>query len=123
LCARARSWLEENGLEKDWFAVAMLLRESLNNAVIHGSRNDPALSVNCELMYGHRWISISVEDDGAGFDWARLRKHRAGHEDTNGRGLEIYELYADTVVFNRKGNRVRLCRRLIEGGQDAISSN
>jgi anti-sigma regulatory factor (Ser/Thr protein kinase) len=115
LCDHARSWLRENGFEKDLFAMAMLLRESLNNAVIHGSRNDPALCVNCELKRGRRWLSIAVEDDGAGFNWARLLKHRANKDDTNGRGLEIYQLYADEIVFNRQGNRVLLRRRLREG--------
>ncbi|HYA40325.1 MAG TPA: ATP-binding protein [Syntrophobacteraceae bacterium] len=122
LCVRARCWLQKNGLETDWFATAMLLRESLNNAVIHGSRNDPTLYVRCELRRGRRWLSISVEDRGAGFNWACQRKVRAHREDTDGRGLEIYQLYADEVVFNRLGNRVLLRRRLREGGQCAVSS-
>ncbi|MFZ0927775.1 MAG: ATP-binding protein [Syntrophobacteraceae bacterium] len=117
LCARARSWIQENGLEKDWFAMAMLLRESLNNAVIHGSQNDPALYVHCEVWRGRRWLSISVEDGGSGFNWARQRKHVAHKEDTDGRGLAIYRLYADEVVFNRLGNRVLLRRRLREEGK------
>ncbi len=117
LCVCAKSWMQENGLEKDWFAIAMLLRESLNNAVIHGSRNDPALFVHCELWRGRRWLSISVEDGGAGFNWARQRKHLAHKEDTGGRGLAIYRLYADEVVFNRLGNRVLLRRRLKEEGK------
>jgi len=117
LCVNAKSWMQENGLEKDWFATAMLLRESLNNAVIHGSRNDPALYVYCELWLGRRWLSISVEDGGSGFNWARQRRHLAHKEDTSGRGLAIYRLYADEVVFNRLGNRVLLRRRLREEGK------
>jgi len=121
LCVRARSWLQKNGLEADWFATAMLLRESLNNAVIHGSRSDPTLCVHGELRRGRRWLSISVEDGGTGFNWACRRKVRAHKDDANGRGLEIYQLYADEVVFNRLGNRVLLRRRLREGGQRAVS--
>jgi serine/threonine-protein kinase RsbW len=123
LCTRARSWVQENDLEKDWFAVAMLLRESLNNAVVHGSQNDPALYVSCELKCGRRWLTIAVEDCGDGFNWARLLKHRAHCEDIHGRGLEIYKIYADEVVFNRRGNRVLLRRRINEGGQGVISAN
>jgi serine/threonine-protein kinase RsbW len=123
LCARARSWLQENGLEKEWFAITMLLRESLNNAVIHGCREDPAVCIHCELARGRKWLSILVEDGGPGYDWANRRNQRACHEDADGRGLEIYQLYADEVVFNRSGNRVLLRRRLRKGGQGAISSN
>lgn len=121
LCLAARDWLRQNGLEKDWFAVMLLLRESLNNAVVHGNGNNPALWVDCELRRGRRWLSISVTDLGVGFRWTRLRKHRAGFEETCGRGLEIYRLYADEVVFNRRGNRV-LFRRLIgKGGEGALN--
>ncbi len=123
LCICARSWVLENGLEKDWFAVAMLLRESLNNAVVHGSQSDPALCVCCELKCGRRWLTITVEDCGCGFNWARLVKHRAHCEDTNGRGLQIYKIYADEVLFNRLGNRVLLRRRVNEGGHSVISAN
>ena len=123
LCERARCWLGENGLEDDWFAVSLLLRESLNNAVLHGNRNDPALYVDCELRLGRRWLSISVADSGAGFPWARFRKHCACCEDTSGRGLEIYRLYADKVAFNRKGNRVLLQRQWRKGGECGVNSN
>jgi serine/threonine-protein kinase RsbW len=123
LCVRARSWLREKGLESDWFAVSLLLRESLNNAVLHGNRNDPELCVDCELRLGRRWLSISVGDSGAGFAWARRRKHRARCEDTSGRGLEIYRIYADKVVFNRKGNRVLLRRELRNRGQGGVNTN
>ncbi len=114
LCARARAWLLENGLGNDWFATAMLLRESLNNAVIHGSRNDPALYVNCELQREGRRLSILVEDGGPGFDWVRQQRHCARADEKCGRGLEIYRLYADEVVFNGRGNRV-LLRRQVRG--------
>jgi serine/threonine-protein kinase RsbW len=123
LCVRARAWLMENGLDGDWFGTAMLLRESLNNAVIHGSLNDASLHVNCELRATRGWLSILVEDGGPGFDWQQRRSHCARKEQRCGRGLEIYRLYADKVVFNKRGNRVLLRRRLKEGGQDAFGSD
>ncbi len=123
LCIRARAWLVENGLDRDWFATEMLLRESLNNAVIHGSGNDPILHVNCELRCKCGWLSILVEDGGSGFDWACRQKHYARAEEKGGRGLQIYRLYADKVVFNGRGNRVLLRRRRRGRKQDAIGSD
>ena len=123
LCVRARSWLHENDLEEEWFAMTMLLRESLNNAVVHGCCEDSDMCIHCELRLGRKWLSILVDDGGPGYDWANRRKQRACNEDVNGRGLEIYHLYADEVVFNRLGNRVLLRRRLREGEEGAISSN
>ncbi len=123
LCERARAWLRESGLEQDWFAVGLLLRESLNNAVVHGNRCDPGLHVDFELRRGRRWLSITVADSGEGFAWTRCRKHRACCEDTCGRGLEIYQLYADRVVFNRKGNRVLLRLKIGKGVECGVDSN
>lgn len=123
LCALARPWLEENGLHEDWFAVMLLLRESLNNAVKHGNGSDPALLVDCRLRKGPRWLDISVGDCGAGFDWERFSTHQACCADTCGRGLEIYRLYADKVFFNRRGNRVLLRLEMRKGEEGGHNSN
>lgn len=123
LCGRARVWLAENCLDGDCFGTAMLLRESLNNAVMHGSFNDPNQWVVCELRCGHGWLNILVEDGGPGFDWKRRQLHCAKLKEKCGRGLAIYRLYADKVVFNKRGNRVLLRRRIQGGGQGAIKSD
>ncbi|MGC9194509.1 MAG: ATP-binding protein [Syntrophobacteraceae bacterium] len=123
VCATVRSWLEESGLHEDWFAVMLLLRESLNNAVKHGNGSDPALLVDCRLRKGPRWLDILVGDRGAGFDWERFCTHKSSCGDTCGRGLEIYRLYADKVVFNRRGNRVLLRLKMRKGEEGGLNSN
>lgn len=123
LCARARLWLEANGLHEDWFVFMLLLRESLNNAVKHGNGSDPSLLVDCWLRKGLRWLYISVGDCGAGFDWGRFSTHQACYGDTCGRGLEIYRLYADKVIFNRRGNRVLLRLEMRKGKDSGLNSN
>jgi serine/threonine-protein kinase RsbW len=115
LCAQADGWLITGGLETESFPVAMLLRESLNNSMLHGCGNDPGRFIRCAIRRGHKWLHIMVEDDGPGFDWPSRQECRAGIEECHGRGLQIYELYSDAVEFNRRGNRVRL-RRRIPGG-------
>ncbi len=114
LCARAETWLIEGGLGTESFPVAMLLRESLNNSMLHGSGGDPTAQIRCHLQRGRKWLKITVEDDGPGFDWATRLECRADIENCHGRGLEIYRLYADAVDFNRRGNRVSLRRRIAE---------
>jgi len=112
LCARVEVWLIKGGLGTLSFPVAMLLRESLNNSMLHGSGGNPTAQIRCHLQHGRKWLNITVEDDGPGFDWSSRLECRAGIEDCHGRGLEIYRLYADEVHFNRCGNRVRLRRRI-----------
>jgi len=112
LCIRAEAWLIEVGLGTDNFPVAMLLRESLNNSMLHGCGSDPNRLIRCDLRRGRKWLHITVEDDGPGFDWSSRLECRAGIDECHGRGLEIYRLYADEINFNRRGNRVRLRRRI-----------
>jgi serine/threonine-protein kinase RsbW len=113
LCAQADAWLAEGGLATQSFPMAMLLRESLNNSMLHGCGSDPNGRIRCHLQGGRKWLTITVEDDGPGFDWSFRLECRSGIEDCHGRGLEIYRLYADQVKFNRRGNRVCLRRRIV----------
>jgi serine/threonine-protein kinase RsbW len=122
LCARAEAWLVEGGFGTESFPVAMLLRESLNNSMLHGCGNDPKRFIRCEIRRGRKWLHITVEDDGPGFDWSSRLECRAGIEECHGRGLEIYQLYSDAVEFNRRGNRVRF-RRRIPGGHSHDDSS
>jgi serine/threonine-protein kinase RsbW len=115
LCAQADAWLIKAELGTESFPVAMLLRESLNNSMLHGCGNDPDRFIRCDIRRGRKWLHIMVEDDGPGFDWSSRLECRAGIEECHGRGLQIYQLYSEAVEFNRRGNRVRL-RRRIPGG-------
>jgi serine/threonine-protein kinase RsbW len=115
VCREVDRWLTGRGLESELFPAAMLLRESLNNAVIHGSRATLSGRMRCSVLCGRKWLQIVVEDDGPGFDWRFRLECRAGVEECHGRGLQIYQLYSDDVRFNRHGNRVRLRRRIAGG--------
>jgi serine/threonine-protein kinase RsbW len=122
LCAQADAWLIEGGLGAESFPVAMLLRESLNNSMLHGCGGNPSRLIHCNIRRGRKWLHITVEDDGPGFDWSSRLAYRAGIDECHGRGLQIYQLYSDEVNFNRRGNRVRLrCR--IPGGHSHDDSS
>jgi anti-sigma regulatory factor (Ser/Thr protein kinase) len=112
VCREVDRWLKEIGLEAESFAMAMLLHDSLNNAVLHGGSGR---RVRCAVGRVRTWLQIEVEDDGPGFDWRARLDCRAAPDECHGRGLQIYQMYSDDVRFNRRGNRVRL-RRRIRGG-------
>ncbi|MCU0571705.1 MAG: ATP-binding protein [Syntrophobacteraceae bacterium] len=116
LCEEVDRWLAECGLHGDRFAVAMLLRESLNNAMLHGCCMDAERQISCQLSFADDWLRIQVDDPGPGFDWIRERNCRRSETDCHGRGLLILEMYADDVRFNERGNGVVL-RRRVTGGQ------
>jgi serine/threonine-protein kinase RsbW len=116
LCRQVKVWLSERNLEQEQFPVDMMLRESLNNAVLHGCCSDSTQQIRCQLESESGWLQISVEDPGTGFDWQSQMVCPMDTTACHGRGLKIFSLYADEIAFNQQGNGVVL-RRRIAGGQ------
>ncbi len=92
------------------FDVKLLLREALLNAVLHGSRGDPLKVVTLEVRTAEARLTLTVADQGPGFDWRSGLSNLAPPEATSGRGLTILTLYADDVRFNGAGNQVTLTK-------------
>jgi serine/threonine-protein kinase RsbW len=111
ICAEMTVWLEERELYRELFALEILAREALNNAVFHGNRSDPSKKVQAEIKHDAESVSIKVSDEGPGFNWREcLKKEEVNDNRENGRGLTLYQLYADKVEFNESGNEVILIR-------------
>jgi serine/threonine-protein kinase RsbW len=108
LCLNIRDTLRANDLSRFGFAVELLARECLSNAVIHGNRNNGDKTVVLSLDLGLKWIRLQVEDEGSGFPWRKARRKGLDSSTPSGRGLRLYELYAQRVQFNRRGNQVTL---------------
>lgn len=111
-CREAKEALMAAGLSSEVFPVELLLRESLNNAMIHGNRGDEKKSIRAEFRIGRKWLVLRVADEGAGFGYRKNRREPPDPEATGGRGLVIYGLYADRVSFNIQGNQVSLWRAM-----------
>ena len=102
-------FLGEGRAAIDPFAVRILAREALLNAVVHGSREDPGRTVAFRVECRGDGLAIIVEDEGPGFDWAS----RDGDFDImgdGGRGLPLMKLYATRVSYSPRGNRLELFR-------------
>ncbi len=98
-------------LGEHFFPIQMLARESLNNAVIHGSSQDASKKILFQLTLDQEQITIFVNDEGSGFDWeSKFSEGLPESVQTNGRGLWVYRLFADRIVFNKTGNAVMLTR-------------
>lgn len=117
ICAEvAALCAQKNLFTQDRFAIELLLRESLTNAVVHGSEQDPAKIIDCRLQISETEAVIEVYDQGQGFDWhSRLAEKFRDEESEHGRGLDLYGLYATSMHFNTAGNGVVLRRILRKG--------
>jgi len=108
LCLKIRDVLQRNGLSQFCFAIELLARECVANAVNHGNGNDAAKSIVVQLRVGRAWIRLQVTDEGAGFGWRKALQKRTGTTEVSGRGLRLYALYAERFRFNRCGNRITI---------------
>ena len=119
-CADLRANLLASLPANERFAVELLLREALINAVVHGTADQVDAEIGCELRPIEGGIEIRVSDGGAGFDW----RNRAGMEPAafaeSGRGLLILRRYASNVQFSSSGNQVAMTRMFSPRGIDEL---
>jgi serine/threonine-protein kinase RsbW len=97
-----------DGSERD---VEMALREALANAIVHGNRQDPCKSVYvaCRCTTDGE-ISITVQDEGQGFDADSVPDPRTPENRllTQGRGIYLMRTLMDEVRFERRGAVVHM---------------
>lgn len=104
-----KTLLEERGLDKHSFAVRVVLREGLTNAVRHGHKYIPDHLIRFDLNISGTLLTMTIEDQGDGFDWRELRNSKKDESQKSipadhGRGYLIMGDYFDTCDYNEKGN-------------------
>ena len=102
LCLKIRGLLEATDPGEVGFAVELLARECLTNAVVHGNRNHADKSIRLRLWLGRKWICLEVSDEGPGFTGrgrvdpaSRRDRHRAGRRASSRRG----QWFADDALL------------------------
>ena len=100
----------------DEFDVELALREALENAVVHGNREDPErkVHVRCRCQPGKE-ISIVVTDQGKGFDFGKIVGNGITSDPASehGRGIQLMKAYMDDVHFERGGSEVHMRKRAL----------
>jgi serine/threonine-protein kinase RsbW len=98
----------------DAFALELLLREALANAMDHGGRGDPEKRIRCVIRINNKRALISVTDQGPGFDWRTVSQRDRGTDAESGRGLQLYRTYATALRFSRNGTSLTLMKRSVK---------
>ena len=116
LCLQLRGFLVDGMAvtERESFAVELLAREALSNAVRHGCLGDGSKRVRFQCRLGSRRAVLRVEDEGPGFPWRAALERPPDDEASHGRGLALYRIYASRLFFNARGNRILLIRHFPE---------
>ena len=111
VCKRVTLFLEEKqeNIAPHLFAINLVLREGLTNAVRHGNQNDPKKLVDFQLEIDRaKVILFKIEDQGEGFDWKKQQNFDLPGEADHGRGIPIMKTYFTRYSYNKKGNLLYL---------------
>jgi len=87
-----------------WMSVA--IRESVTNAVRHGNKLDAEKRVVIRFELGDGELSVSVEDEGEGFDPGEIPDPLAEENllRASGRGIFFMKNFMDEVTYDFKPN-------------------
>ena len=97
------------GVHEDVYGnVLIAVTEAVNNAILHGNKNDVSLNVGLNVFDAPVSFCFNVADAGNGFDYDSLPDPTAPEniEKENGRGVFLMRNLADEVVYNESGNQV-----------------
>lgn len=96
--------------EASRFAVRLALEEAVANAFKHGHRDLPEAHVEITWRIGPERISMTVRDQGPGFEPSEVPDPTTPEtlELPTGRGLMLMKAYMTSVEYNRHGNLVTL---------------
>jgi serine/threonine-protein kinase RsbW len=99
--------------DEDCWAMRLALMEAVANAVNHGHGGDTSRPVTVRHRVDERAATVEVEDQGPGFDPEQVPDPLAPeHLDRpGGRGLFLMRQYLSWIRYNKRGNRVTLCKR------------
>src|SRR6266481_2929417 len=91
---------------KDSFAMGLVLREAVCNAVRHGNRGDSSRAAVISYQLGAEAVLVEVADEGLGFNpylAPDLFAEPPRGERKAGRGLFLMRVYMSWIRFNKRG--------------------
>ena len=77
---------------------------------MHGNKLDEQKEVTIAFNLDNKKLSVKVDDEGNGFDYAHIPDPTAPEniENVNGRGIFLMEKLSDGLNFSRNGATVEL---------------
>lgn len=90
--------------------IVVSVTEAVNNAIIHGNRQDIRKKVLVRAEKNTRQLAFVVEDEGRGFDFRKLDDPTKDENITKigGRGVWMLHHLCDAVRYEREGCCVEL---------------
>jgi len=102
---------ERFNLDDDIYGNIMIaVTESVNNAIMHGNKNDRTKNVTLSLSLNNNVINFRIRDEGIGFDFQNLPDPTSPKnlDKPSGRGVFLMKHLSDEVNFSNNGSMVEL---------------
>ncbi len=110
--------------EEERFKLVTSFREALENALRHGNKRDPDLLIHAELLVDLEKLTLSVRDEGTGFDFAShlaaastataldMAQGNIARGKTGGLGIKLLRECVDEIEYLPPGNTLVLTKKL-----------
>ena len=96
--------------DENYGNVVIAITEAVNNAIVHGNKQDKGKMVSISMKYEIQALTIKIVDEGTGFPYEDLPDPTAPEnlEKETGRGIFLMKHLSDEVHFNPEGTQVEL---------------
>jgi serine/threonine-protein kinase RsbW len=100
--------------ESALFDIRLCVEETVRNAMQHGNALDKDAGVKIKYAISDSLFTVEVEDSGAGFDHGNVPDPTTDENimKVSGRGVYLVRRLMDKVEYNKKGNKVKLTKKL-----------
>lgn len=97
-----------------YYDIKLIISELLINALLHGNKNNPNLKIYVKYEIKNNNFIFTVEDEGNGFDYMNIPNPLDNKNilKSSGRGIFLVKNLADKILFNEKGNRITIEKKL-----------
>jgi len=94
--------------------VLVSVTEAVNNAIVHGNKEDKNKKVRLGLKQNKKSVRFIVEDEGMGFDHNALPDptNPKNLEKVKGRGIFLIKSLSDKTTFKQNGRVVEMLFKL-----------
>ena len=94
--------------------VLVSVTEAVNNAIVHGNKEDKNKKVKLALKKNKKSVKFVVEDEGVGFDFNNLPDPTSPKniDKVKGRGIFLIKSLSDKATFKQGGRMLEMLFKL-----------
>jgi len=94
--------------------VLVSVTEAVNNAIVHGNKEDKTKKVKLGLKKNKKSVRFVVEDEGVGFDYDNLPDPTSPKnlDKVKGRGIFLIKSLSDKTTFKNGGRMIEMLFKL-----------